>query len=189
MSVYVGVWTHTSVYTSACVQTFSLGFLFSPPLFHHLFLMSAGTPVVAQKSCPCRAGCIALKVKRFIFDKHKREIGVGVLGKWLNRYHRYSISSNVQKQLKDLHSRRWATVLSMIVAPVGKTTTRRCSLLPFRVYFTYWITFLHIVVTLLSCCTYGFAPIGLAQHSTFQLVSEFRRSLTFDPPELDSPFL
>lgn len=99
----------THVRVCGCVytyMTFSLGFLFLPPLFHHLFLMSAGTPVAAQKSCPCRAGCIAPTVKRFVFDKRKREIGVGVLGKWLNRYHRYSISSHVQKQLKDLQSRR-----------------------------------------------------------------------------------
>lgn len=43
---------------------------------------------------------------------------------------------------------------------------------PLRPYFTYWITFVHIVITLLSCCTYGFAPVGFAQHSTSQLVSE-----------------
>ncbi len=42
----------------------------------------------------------------------------------------------------------------------------------FRPYFTYWITFVHIVITLLACCTYGFAPVGFAQHSTSELVSE-----------------
>lgn len=40
-----------------------------------------------------------------------------------------------------------------------------------RPYFTYWITFVHIVITLLACCTYGFAPVGFAQHSTSELVS------------------
>lgn len=45
-------------------------------------------------------------------------------------------------------------------------------LFSFRPYFTYWITFVHIVITLLSCCTYGFAPVGFAQHSTSQLVSK-----------------
>lgn len=39
-----------------------------------------------------------------------------------------------------------------------------------RPYFTYWITFVHIVITLLACITYGFAPVGFAQHSTTQLV-------------------
>lgn len=43
---------------------------------------------------------------------------------------------------------------------------------PLRPYFTYWITFVHVVITLLSCCTYGFAPVGFAQHSTSELVSE-----------------
>lgn len=40
-----------------------------------------------------------------------------------------------------------------------------------RPYFTYWITFVHIVITLLACCTYGFAPVGFAQHSKTELVS------------------
>jgi len=39
-----------------------------------------------------------------------------------------------------------------------------------RPYFTYWITFVHIVITLLACITYGFAPVGFAQHTTTQLV-------------------
>lgn len=41
-----------------------------------------------------------------------------------------------------------------------------------RPYFTYWITFVHIVITLLACCTYGFAPVGFAQHTITQLVRE-----------------
>lgn len=40
----------------------------------------------------------------------------------------------------------------------------------FRPYFTYWITFVHIVITLLACCTYGFAPVGFAQQTVTQLV-------------------
>lgn len=43
---------------------------------------------------------------------------------------------------------------------------------PRRPYFTYWITFVHVLITLLSCSTYGFAPVGFAQHSASQLVSE-----------------
>lgn len=87
---------------------------------------------------------IASQVKHFAFDKHKRQYGMGVVGKWLNRHYRRSISSNVQKQLDDFHSH--------------------------RPYFTYWITFVHIVITLLACCTYGFAPVGFAQHSKSELV-------------------
>lgn len=43
-------------------------------------------------------------------------------------------------------------------------------LLP-RPYFTYWITFVHIIITLLVIGTYGIAPIGFTQHVTTELVS------------------
>uniref|UniRef100_A0A672Z273 Inactive rhomboid protein n=1 Tax=Sphaeramia orbicularis TaxID=375764 RepID=A0A672Z273_9TELE len=99
---------------------------------------------VHEKSFPRRGRRIASQVKHFAFDKHKRQYGMGVVGKWLNRHYRRSLSSNVQKQLEDFHSH--------------------------RPYFTYWITFVHIVITLLACCTYGFAPVGFAQHSQSQLV-------------------
>ncbi|XP_029289673.1 inactive rhomboid protein 2-like [Cottoperca gobio] len=97
-----------------------------------------------EKNHPRRGGRIASKVKHFAFDKHKRQYGMGVVGKWLNRHYRRSLSSNIQKQLDDFHSH--------------------------RPYFAYWITFVHIVITLLACCTYGFAPVGFAQHSTSELV-------------------
>ncbi|KAJ8002053.1 hypothetical protein DPEC_G00175810 [Dallia pectoralis] len=87
---------------------------------------------------------IAFQVKQFAFDKPKRQYGMGVVGKWLNRHYRRSISSQVQKQLDDFSSH--------------------------RPYFTYWITFVHVVITILSCATYGFAPLGFAQHSTSELV-------------------
>ncbi|XP_068178297.1 inactive rhomboid protein 2-like isoform X2 [Antennarius striatus] len=102
------------------------------------------TLVVDEKSHPRRGRRIASQVKHFAFDRHKRQYGMGVVGKWLNRHYRLSLSSNVQKQLDDFHSH--------------------------RPYFTYWITFVHILITLLACCTYGFAPVGFAQHSTSQLV-------------------
>lgn len=41
----------------------------------------------------------------------------------------------------------------------------------YRPYFTYWLTCVHIIVTLLVICTYGIAPVGFAQHVTTQLVS------------------
>ncbi|CAB1344905.1 unnamed protein product [Coregonus sp. 'balchen'] len=87
---------------------------------------------------------IASQVKHFAFDKPKRQFGMGVVGKWLNRHYRHSISSQVQKQLDDFSSH--------------------------RPYFTYWITFVHVVITILACATYGFAPVGFAQHSTSELV-------------------
>ncbi|XP_036395459.1 inactive rhomboid protein 2-like [Megalops cyprinoides] len=98
----------------------------------------------AGGALPRRGRRIASQVKHFAFDKHKREYGMGVVGKWLNRHYRRSISSQVQKQLDDFHSH--------------------------RPYFTYWITFVHIVITLLAIGTYGFAPVGFAQHSASELV-------------------
>lgn len=65
------------------------------------------TPVVArEKSCPRLGARIASKVKRFVLGKHKHEMGVAVAGKWMNRYHRYSNSADVQEQMKALHSHR-----------------------------------------------------------------------------------
>uniref|UniRef100_A0A3Q1GUE0 Inactive rhomboid protein n=1 Tax=Acanthochromis polyacanthus TaxID=80966 RepID=A0A3Q1GUE0_9TELE len=110
-----------------------------------MMIRTPRTPnVVPEKTHPRRGGRIASQVKHFAFDKQKRQYGMGVVGKWLNRHYRRSLSSNVQKQLDDFSSH--------------------------RPYFTYWITFVHVVITLLACCTYGFAPVGFAQHSTSELV-------------------
>ncbi|XP_059936695.1 inactive rhomboid protein 2 isoform X2 [Mesoplodon densirostris] len=87
---------------------------------------------------------IASKVKHFAFDRKKRHYGLGVVGNWLNRSYRRSISSTVQRQLESFDSH--------------------------RPYFTYWLTFVHIIITLLVICTYGIAPVGFAQHVTTQLV-------------------
>uniref|UniRef100_A0A672HED4 Inactive rhomboid protein n=1 Tax=Salarias fasciatus TaxID=181472 RepID=A0A672HED4_SALFA len=117
----------------------------SPPTSSKDISRTPRTPVtVPEKSQHRRGRRIASQVKHFAFDRHKRHYGMGVVGKWLNRHYRRSLSSNVQKQLDDFHSH--------------------------RPYFTYWITFVHIVITLLACCTYGFAPVGFAQHSKTELV-------------------
>uniref|UniRef100_A0A8C8SW13 Inactive rhomboid protein n=1 Tax=Pelusios castaneus TaxID=367368 RepID=A0A8C8SW13_9SAUR len=93
---------------------------------------------------PKRGKRMASKVKHFAFDRKKRYYGLGVVGKWLNRTYRRSISSMVQTQLENTDSH--------------------------RPYFTYWLTFVHIIITLLVICTYGIAPIGFAQHVTTELV-------------------
>lgn len=93
---------------------------------------------------PRRGRRIASQVKHFAFDKNKRYYGLGVVGKWLNRTYRRSLSSTVQKQLEHVDSH--------------------------RPYFTYWITSVHIIITLLAICTYGIAPVGFAQHITSDLV-------------------
>ncbi|XP_072539500.1 inactive rhomboid protein 2-like [Salminus brasiliensis] len=115
-----------------------------PPRYPSIKDISRGPATSIEKPDARRGGRIASRVKHFAFDKHKRQYGMGVVGKWLNRNYRRSLSSQIQKQLDDFHSH--------------------------RPYFTYWITFVHIVITLLACCTYGFAPVGFAQHSVTQLV-------------------
>ncbi|XP_063149101.1 inactive rhomboid protein 2 [Candoia aspera] len=95
-------------------------------------------------SAPKRGTRIASRVKHFAFDRKKRYYGLGVVGNWLNRTYRRSISSVVRSQLEITDSH--------------------------RPYFTYWITFVHIIITLLTICTYGFAPIGFAQHVKTELV-------------------
>ncbi|KAG9277450.1 inactive rhomboid protein 2 [Astyanax mexicanus] len=115
-----------------------------PPRYPSIKDISKAPAAAVEKDDTRRGGRIASRVKHFAFDKHKRQYGMGVVGKWLDRNYRRSLSSQIQKQLDDFHSH--------------------------RPYFTYWITFVHIVITLLACGTYGFAPVGFAQHSVTQLV-------------------
>uniref|UniRef100_A0A3Q0RKM7 Inactive rhomboid protein n=1 Tax=Amphilophus citrinellus TaxID=61819 RepID=A0A3Q0RKM7_AMPCI len=61
---------------------------------------------------------IASQVKHFAFDKQKRQYGMGVVGKWLNRHYRRSISSNVQKQLDDFHSHSSPTDKLLLCRPL-----------------------------------------------------------------------
>ncbi|XP_072846583.2 inactive rhomboid protein 2 [Pogona vitticeps] len=98
----------------------------------------------ASAAIPKRGTRIASRVKHFAFDRKKRYYGLGVVGKWLNRTYRRSISSVVRSQLE-----------------IGDSH---------RPYFTYWITCVHIIITLLIICTYGIAPVGFAQHLTTALV-------------------
>lgn len=46
------------------------------------------------------------------------------------------------------------------------------SVLP-RPFFTYWITFVHLVITILAVTIYGIAPVGFSQHETVDSVSVF----------------
>lgn len=49
---------------------------------------------------------IASKAMHFAFDRKKRYYGLGVVGKWLNRTYRRSLSSIVQSQLEITDSHR-----------------------------------------------------------------------------------
>lgn len=63
---------------------------------------SGRAPVPTAK----RGKRIASKVKHFAFDRKKRHYGLGVVGSWLNRSYRRSISSTVQRQLESFDSHR-----------------------------------------------------------------------------------
>ncbi|EHA99406.1 Rhomboid family member 2 [Heterocephalus glaber] len=107
----------------------------------HIPLKECGhTPIPVTR----RGKRIASTVKHFAFDRKKRHYGLGVVGNWLNRSYRRSISSTGQRRRERFASH--------------------------RPYFTYWLTFVHIIITLLVICTYGIAPVGFAQHVTTQLV-------------------
>uniref|UniRef100_UPI00358DFAEA inactive rhomboid protein 1-like isoform X2 n=1 Tax=Myxine glutinosa TaxID=7769 RepID=UPI00358DFAEA len=73
----------------------------------------------------------------------RRQYGLGVVGRWLNRRYRIRrLDSAVLSQMNDM--------------------------VDHRPYFTYWLVIVHILVTLVSVCIYGIAPIGFAQHETQQ---------------------
>lgn len=42
-----------------------------------------------------------------------------------------------------------------------------------RPFFSYWITFVHLVTTILAVTIYGIAPVGFSQHETVNSVSTF----------------
>lgn len=45
-------------------------------------------------------------------------------------------------------------------------------LLSHRPFFTYWITFVHLLITILAVSIYGIAPVGFSQHETVDSVSK-----------------
>ena len=63
----------------------------------------------------------------------------------------------------------------------------------FRPFFTYWITFVHLLITILAVCIYGIAPVGFSQHETVDsvslgsdMISIFVDNLTLISPYHDS---
>ncbi|XP_025056417.1 inactive rhomboid protein 1 isoform X6 [Alligator sinensis] len=81
---------------------------------------------------------------RKLFAKEKRPYGLGMVGKLTNRTYRKRIDSYVKRQIEDMDDHR-----------------------PF---FTYWVTFVHSLITILAVCIYGIAPVGFSQHETVDSV-------------------
>ncbi|XP_026993508.2 inactive rhomboid protein 1 isoform X1 [Tachysurus fulvidraco] len=79
-----------------------------------------------------------------LFTREKRPYGLGIVGRLTNRTYRKRIDSYVKRQIEDMNNHR-----------------------PF---FTYWITFVHLLITILSVSIYGIAPIGFSQHETVDSV-------------------
>ncbi|XP_072882675.1 inactive rhomboid protein 2-like isoform X3 [Hemitrygon akajei] len=114
-----------------------------------------GLPNITSAETHGRGSHITPQVRRSMFDRKKRQYGLGIVGRWLNRRYRRSLSISTCDKLQHLHTH--------------------------RPYFTYWITSVHIVVTVLAICTYGIAPVGFAQRVKTQLV--LRKKGTYESVE------
>ncbi|KAM6963680.1 inactive rhomboid protein 1 isoform 5-T6 [Tautogolabrus adspersus] len=99
--------------------------------------------VVSANSHQQRGQRIVVPVKR-LFAKEKRPYGLGIVGRLTNRSYRKRIDSFVKRQIEDMDDHR-----------------------PF---FTYWITFVHLLITILAVTIYGIAPVGFSQHETVDSV-------------------
>ncbi|XP_032086363.1 inactive rhomboid protein 1 isoform X3 [Thamnophis elegans] len=90
---------------------------------------------------------ITVPVHKF-FSKEKRPYGLGMVGRLTNRTYRKRIDSFVKRQIEDMDDHR-----------------------PF---FTYWVTFVHSLITILAVSIYGIAPVGFSQHETVDSVLKNR---------------
>ncbi|XP_066519947.1 inactive rhomboid protein 1 isoform X3 [Hoplias malabaricus] len=98
---------------------------------------------VVSMSSQRRGQRISLPVKQ-LFAREKRPYGLGMVGRLTNRTYRKRIDSYVKRQIEDMNDHR-----------------------PF---FTYWVTFVHLLITILSVSIYGIAPVGFSQHETVDSV-------------------
>ncbi|XP_077958979.1 inactive rhomboid protein 1 isoform X4 [Gasterosteus aculeatus] len=99
--------------------------------------------VVSANGHQQRGQRIGVPVKK-LFAREKRPYGLGMVGRLTNRTYRKRIDSFVQKQIEDMDDHR-----------------------PF---FSYWITCVHLLITILAVAIYGIAPVGFSQHETVDSV-------------------
>uniref|UniRef100_A0A665THW5 Inactive rhomboid protein n=1 Tax=Echeneis naucrates TaxID=173247 RepID=A0A665THW5_ECHNA len=99
--------------------------------------------VVSVNNHQQRGQRIVVPVKK-LFAREKRPYGLGMVGRLTNRSYRKRIDSYVKRQIEDMDDHR-----------------------PF---FTYWITFVHLLITILAVTIYGIAPVGFTQHETVDSV-------------------
>uniref|UniRef100_A0A672GV64 Inactive rhomboid protein n=1 Tax=Salarias fasciatus TaxID=181472 RepID=A0A672GV64_SALFA len=99
--------------------------------------------VVSVNNHQQRGQRIVVPVKK-LFAREKRPYGLGIVGRLTNRTYRKRIDSYVKRQIEDMDDHR-----------------------PF---FTYWITCVHLLITILAVTIYGIAPVGFSQHETVDSV-------------------
>ncbi|XP_028285795.1 inactive rhomboid protein 1 isoform X2 [Parambassis ranga] len=99
--------------------------------------------VVSINTHQQRGQRIVVPVKK-LFAREKRPYGLGMVGRLTNRTYRKRIDSYVKRQIEDMDDHR-----------------------PF---FTYWITCVHLLITILAVTIYGIAPVGFSQHETVDSV-------------------
>lgn len=114
---------------------------------------------------------IVIPVKK-LFAREKRPYGLGMVGKLTNRTYRKRIDSYVKRQIEDMDDHRWGSrTLPPPPPPHTLVLMLVSSSVPRRPFFTYWITFVHLLITILAVCIYGIAPVGFSQHETVDSVS------------------
>uniref|UniRef100_A0A8D3DGN6 Inactive rhomboid protein n=1 Tax=Scophthalmus maximus TaxID=52904 RepID=A0A8D3DGN6_SCOMX len=142
----------TSFFAREELSTYADEVFESPPLERGWRKAKEGTPgppkvplrqEVVSVNGQRRGQRIVVPVKK-LFAREKRPYGLGMVGKLTNRTYRKRIDSYVKRQIEDMDDHR-----------------------PF---FTYWITVVHLLITILAVCIYGIAPVGFSQHETVDSV-------------------
>lgn len=66
----------------------------------------------------------------------------------------------------------WLSSDVSFFASVPANGAWNCPSVLHRPFFTYWITFVHLLITILAVTIYGIAPVGFSQHETVDSVSK-----------------
>ncbi|XP_071105942.1 inactive rhomboid protein 2-like isoform X1 [Haliotis cracherodii] len=96
------------------------------------------TPGTGMDEVDFGMGQITQKVMDSILERNKRNVGMGFVGRLMNRSFRSDRQTeDVKHQIDEMDDH--------------------------RPYFTYWVTFVQIVVFIVSVAVYGIAPIGISE--------------------------
>lgn len=97
---------------------------------------------------------------RALDNSNRRQYGMGIMGKLLHRsFRKERITSDVKMQLDDFDDH--------------------------RPYFTYWVTTVQVLITIISLAVYGLGPIGFSKTSHSALV--FMRTLSLEEVDFYEP--